>query len=237
MTHNKPSDMEKWKLPRHLLNRVPFRDAYILALCVDKKVLHIGASDWPYTKERYEQGDLLYAKIAKVATEQLGIDLNEEASAFLNGKQEITNSHIDVCDMNTIQNMAFFSPDIIILGETLEHIMNLEVALANLKKVMQKDTQLVVSVPNAFYVMNFLYALFKREHQHPDHNVAFTVRTLTQLLKKCDFAVTDFVFTSLEASRWKNLNWRGRVMYIIVHMGIRLSPLFSETLMLVAVKK
>jgi hypothetical protein len=37
--------------------------------------------------------------------------------------------------------------------------MNLEIALNNLKKVMNKNTLLIISTPNAYYLWNFLYAI------------------------------------------------------------------------------
>ena len=204
-------------------------------MCEGKKVLHVGASDWPFTKERWEREDLLYFRIGKVAADQLGIDLSKEGSEFLNGKH-IPNSQILVRDMNKLQELDFV-PDIIVFGETLEHLMNLQTALTNLKEVMRKNTMLLISVPNAFYFMNFVYALFRKEHQHPDHSVAFTYKTLVQLLSKNDLALQDFGFTFLEISSDKRImNWRGKVMYLLVRLMARISPVFAETLMAVVKK-
>lgn len=228
--------IEERKIPKPFLKYLPRRDAYVLKLCEGKRVLHIGASDWPYTKERYERKDLLYARIGEVAKEQLGIDQAKEASEFLN-KKKIKSSNIIVGDMNELQ-VIDFKPDIVIFGETLEHLMNLEVALQNIKKTMQDNTLLIISVPNAFFFMNFIYALFRREHQHPDHSVAFTYKTLTQLLGKNDLIVDDFYFTFLEASSETcQLNWKGKMMHGIVRIMSYISPVYAETLMVVVKKK
>ncbi|MEX0917673.1 MAG: methyltransferase domain-containing protein [Candidatus Paceibacterota bacterium] len=221
-------------IPKDFLRYTPRRDSYLLKLCAGKKVLHIGASDWPYTKEQMERGNLLYARIGEIAAEQLGIDLDKEATEFLNN-QNIPNSKVVVGDMNEMQSLAF-SPDVIIFGETLEHLMNLEIALSNVKQVMRADTELIISVPNAFHFLNFVYALFRKEHQHPDHSVTFTYKTLTQLLGKNNLNVTDFRFTFLDSSRLEFLNWKGKIMYGIERLMVRISPLFAETL-LVSVKK
>jgi len=223
------------RIPREHARLVPKRDAYILKLCKDKRVLHVGASDWPYTKERYERGDLLFARIGEVAKEQLGIDQDREASEFLNQKH-IKNSRIMVGDMNELQSIDF-APDVVIFGETLEHLMNLEVALSNIKKVMGENTVLVISVPNAFHFFNFVLAFFRKEHQHPDHSVAFTYKTLVQLLGKNKLHVTDFCFTFLDASSdARHLNWKGRIMHGIVRLFSKISPVFAETLLVVAKK-
>ena len=220
-------------IPRNFLCYVPKRDEYILDLCKGKKVLHIGASDWPYTEQQLERGNLLYARIGEVASRQLGLDFDREASEFLNSKK-IPNSEIIVADMNELQDLDF-QPDVIVFGETMEHLMNLEVALSNMKRVMGDSTKLIISVPNAFHFINFVYAFFRREHQHPDHSVAFTYKTLTQLLGKNKLTVVDFRFTFLNSSsRLQHLNWKGKIMYFVERVIVRISPLFAETLLVVA---
>ncbi len=223
------------KISKKFLNFLRNRDRYIVDFCKGKKVLHIGATDWPYTKERYKRGDLLYLRIGKVAVEQIGLDLSKDGSNFLNEKQ-VQNSKIMVCDMNDAQELNF-TPDVIILGETLEHLMNLENVLKSLKKIMNEKTELLITVPNAFYSINFFFSLFRKEHQHPDHNVAFTHKTLIKLLKKNNFNVKDFYFTFLEVSLDKKLmNLKGKFMCDIVLLMSRISPVFSETLMVIAKK-
>lgn len=223
-------------IPKQFLQYAPSREQKILDMCIGKKVLHIGASDWPYTEEKYNRGQLLYARIGDVASQQLGIDLDKEATDFLNSKN-IPHSRIEVRNMNDLQTIDF-TPDIVIFGETLEHLMNLEVALQNIKRVLAEDARLVITVPNAFFVMNFIYALFGKEHQHPDHSVAFTYKTLTQLLGKNSFHVVDFCFTFLDASSDKRvLNWKGKIMSSIVRVCAYLFPVLAETLLVVVTKE
>ncbi len=223
------------RVPKQFLKIVRDRDEYILAMCKGKNVLHIGAADCPYTRERFDDASLLYVKIDKVCKEQLGIDIDEDAVSYLN-KKEMRSSRLQLRDMNKLQDMDF-RPDVIIMGETLEHLMNLQISFDSLKHVMTEDTELVISVPNAFYIMNFIYALFSKEQQHDDHSVAFTFKTLTALLKKNNMHIRDFAFTSLEFSRWKNLNWKGKIMFVIVRIFIHISPLFNETLLAVVKKQ
>jgi 2-polyprenyl-3-methyl-5-hydroxy-6-metoxy-1,4-benzoquinol methylase len=73
-------------------------------------------------------------------------------------KNEFLNSKIDFFDMNKLENLDF-KPDIIIFGEVIEHLMNLEIALTNLKKVMSKDTLLIISTPNAYHVLHQINAM------------------------------------------------------------------------------
>ena len=169
---------------------------------------------------------MLYLRIGETASSQLGIDLAQVESDFLNSKN-VKNSKILVRDMNHLQELNFV-PDVIIFGDTLVHLMNLETAISNLKKVMGKETALVITVPNALFFMNFVYALFKKEHQHPDHSVTFTFKTLTQLLAKNHLKVDDFYFTFLEiSSDMKLLNYKGKIMHILVRIMTKFSPVFA----------
>lgn len=211
------------------------RDEFILSLCKEKRVLHIGATDWPFTREKLDKGQLLYVRIGNVAKEQIGIDLDEESATFLN-KKDVPNSTVLVLDMNTVHDLDF-TPDIILFGETIEHLINPGIALDNLKKVMTEDTILVTSTPNAFALKNFANAFRGIERQHPDHSMAFTYRTLIQLLAKCDLAVINAKFTFLPGhTQSDDLNWKGKFeSFLRVWIGSRF-PLLASTLLIVAQK-
>jgi 2-polyprenyl-3-methyl-5-hydroxy-6-metoxy-1,4-benzoquinol methylase len=53
--------------------------------------------------------------------------------------------------MNNLENLDY-KPDVIIFSEVIEHLMNIEIALSNLKKIMTSDTLLIIDTPNAFYI-------------------------------------------------------------------------------------
>jgi len=218
-------------IPKNHKRFVPNRTDFIINLVKEKKVLHIGATDWPYTEEKFNRGALLYVQLGPIVKEQLGIDLDADTIKFLEGKK-IPNSRLIQLDMNKATDLNFDS-DVIIFGETLEHLMNLEIALSNIKKNMNQSTQLMISVPNAVSFSSFVATLLGRENQHPDHSVAFTYKTLTQLLGKNDLEVIDFCFSFLEPSAWNKLNWKGKVDYLIQKLMIKISPLFSPTLVCV----
>jgi len=221
-------------IPKKHLVIASERDDYVLQICRNKRVLHIGATDCPYTKEKYKNEQLLYVKLSDIASEQIGIDSDRESSEFLNSKQ-IKNSKIIVADMNATQQLGF-NPEVIIFGETLEHLMNLETSLSNLKKMMNSNTIMLISVPNAFSFQNFIYAIRRRELQHPDHSVAFTYKTLTQLLSKNKFEITDFKFTFLDNTNAHNLNWKGKISHFVIKFMTKISPIFAPGL-IVIVKK
>ncbi len=82
-----------------------------------------------------------------VSQEILGID-NSDAGIEILAKSGIHN--IINTDMNELVGIDFV-PDIIIFGETIEHVMNMKVIFDGLKKIMGKDTKLIISTPSNNY--------------------------------------------------------------------------------------
>ncbi len=210
-----------------------YRDNYIIEKCTGKNVLHLGATDWPFTEEKLEKGTLLYAKIDVVAHKQLGIDLDEKGVNRLNN-MEWKNSSLVVKDFNDVADIDF-EPDVIVFGETLEHLMNLKVALDSVKRIMKEETELIISVPNATNMLSFILAFFGHEAQHPDHKVAFTYKTITQLVHYAGFRVKELKMTCLIENYFK-LSWKGKIAYAFILPLSRIFPLFSGNILLVATK-
>jgi len=201
------------------------RDEAIVALCRDKKVLHIGATDAPYTKPKLDADLLLHAKIDKVAEDVLGIDIDQEAIDFL---KEQGMDNIIAFDMNKLEALDY-TPDVIIFGETIEHLMNQELAITNLKQIMSQDTKLVVSTPNALWLNKVIDTLLQTEHQHPDHKVVFSLATLKNLFEANDMVVKEMYYTFLNRKRTG-------ITKKLKKAFCKMFPGFSETLLFVVRK-
>lgn len=201
---------------------VSSRDAQIIDLCVGKKVLHIGATDAPYTEEKLEKGLLLHKKIDNVAQELLGIDIDEDAINYL---QQKGFKNIITYNMNHLENLDFI-PDVIIFGETIEHLLNLESALANLKHVMNENTILVVSTPNAMWLDKIIHTLKQMEHQHPDHKMIFSFATLSNLFAASELKTKSIYFTFLDREK-ESISKKLKKSFC------RFFPGFSETLLFI----
>ncbi len=201
------------------------RDEAIVALCQGKKVLHIGATDAPYTKPKLEAGLLLHDKIEKVAADVLGIDIDQEAIDFLKEKGM---DNIIPFDMNKLEALDY-KPDVIIFGETIEHLMNQELAITNLKQIMSPETLLVVSTPNALWLNKIIDTLLQTEHQHPDHKVVFSLATLKNLFEANELNVKEIYYTFLNRERTG-------VTKKLKKFFCNIFPGFSETLLFVVGK-
>lgn len=201
------------------------RDQYITQICKNKKVLHIGACDAPYTILKHSKNQLLFNLIDSVAEEQLGIDIDKEGIETMKQLGFTNIVHVDMNASSTID----FKADIIIFGETIEHIMNLENAFNSIKKIMNENTQLIISTPNFITFTKIVVALSGKEFQHPDHNLVMTYKSLEQLINKVGLRVESKKFTFL--SNHTETLW-GKTDLLIA----RFFPIFASTLLFVVKK-
>lgn len=214
--------------------KVRSRDKKLLEFCIWKKVLHIWACDSPFTKEKFngECWPFLYREVDKICSEQLGIDLDSESVDFLNSHTEaFLNSRAKCMDMNMFGELDY-APDVIIFGEVIEHLMNLEIALTNLKKVMKKDTLLIISTPNSYCFEWIIGNIFWRESFHEDHKVYFSNGMLTNLLRHNQIQVIDTYFCKI----WHEPDSTKRILLSIFgdYFIYYLFPRFYNNLLFVA---
>lgn len=189
------------------LKLAPNRDDIILKYCRGKRVLHIGAADSPYTKSKYLNGTLLHKRLDGVAQELYGIDLDADAANWLNDKGL---PKILTVDMNAAIDFKF-EPDVIIFGETIEHVMNIGTCIETLKKWMKPSTKLLISTPNCYHLWFTSMVLRNYEDIHEDHKVGFSYGLLYQLLKSQGLKISDFYFTFLPREKypwWRHLWYR-----------------------------
>ena len=156
--------------------------------------MHIGACDAPYTLQKFKNNLLLHTKLSNVSREMLGIDIDKDAIDFLSQKGY---DNIVFYNMDNLGNLEF-KPEVIVFGETIEHLTNLGCALDNIKKITNDKCELLISTPNAVYIMNFFNSIGKKEGAHEDHKVLFSYQTLKQLLESKSFEIINVIYTFLD---------------------------------------
>lgn len=212
------------------------RNKIIIDYCKWKKILHIWACDSPFTESKYtwEMWPLLYREIDKVCENQLWIDLDKNSINFLNlKKDEFTKSEIKFFDMNKLEDLDY-KPDVIIFWEVIEHLMNLEIALNNLKKIMTNNTLLIISTPNAFYISNFIRTLFWYEIIHEDHKVLFSYWYIKNLLRFNDINIKDAYFTFLD--RKEPTSFFRKIIVSLISIFSSIFKWTSDTLLIISKK-
>ncbi len=160
------------------------RVLFFLERCIKKRVLHFGCTDWPIFDPSYN----LHIKLAKVATELHGFDIDKEGIANLKkyvdqsyfSSFEELNTHYDVC----------------LVPETIEHVDNVGIFLKALSSV--NADVFYITAPNCFskaHIKRNFYGKNKIiEVVHPDHNCWYSPFTLKNQIEKYSSLKVDEIF-------------------------------------------
>ena len=198
------------------------RSDYIVSKCNNKNVLHIGACDAPYTNQKFPNKKLLHQKLESVCKTLVGIDIEETSVMYLASK----GINIELCSIEEYKPNKIF--DVVIFGETIEHLHDFNNFLTSLKKVCTANHTLVITTtPNAFFLVKFLDCFANIEYQHKDHTCIFSPVTIMQLFKMYDFSVVDLKFAYIERD---NYGMRS----IFSRYVCKLFPMLGENLVLEA---
>ena len=165
------------------------REAYILDVCSNKKVLHIGFADWPITKERIKTSSWLHSKITDVSTLCVGIDSNSEAVALLKNEYGVENIHCQNAESIGFSEEINF--DVIVAGEIIEHLSNPGLFIESVKGYMGADTKLIITTVNAFCFRKILQVARNIESVHPDHVCYYSHTTLETIMKRYGFELKE----------------------------------------------
>jgi len=181
--------------PYFELPRVPIeigRQEFVLARCEGKRVLHLGCVDSSLLRERFLSGELMHQKLANVAAELWGIDIDVDGIAFLRSQGFENLIAADVCSADKLPALQGQRFDLIVASEIVEHLMNPGLFLKAIMNLMTPDhTELIMTVPNAFRLPTLIQLLHGVEYIHPDHNYWFSYVTATNLLKKAGFDIRE----------------------------------------------
>jgi len=192
---------------------IPDRDAWIIDHCAGKKVLHLGCTDWPLTKDRLEKGELLHQKLAGVCSLLVGVDPDEEGIVALRKLMPERVFQVSKAeDMKDNAGLSGTSWDVILAADVVEHVSNLGTALDSIASLMRPCTKLLITTPSAFSRKRFVaWSLGNKEHVHPDHCYYFSPSTLTQLLNRSGLGLESYSFFM-----WKNRRTINRLAFALL---------------------
>lgn len=193
-------------LPRPAVQRG--RQGLVIERSRGKRVLHVGCVDAGLLHERFARGELMHQKLAAVASELWGVDVDADGIAFLAAQGFGNLLAGDICEPETLRQLCDRPFDLIIASEVVEHLENPGAFLRSARQIMRPGvTELIVTIPNAFGVNTLLWMLRGVELVHPDHNYWFSYHTASTLLGKCGLYVSEIYPYSLQ--KW---GWRGQGM-------------------------
>jgi 2-polyprenyl-3-methyl-5-hydroxy-6-metoxy-1,4-benzoquinol methylase len=176
-----------------LIQRVEF----IKQACAGKKVLHLGCTNYPFTKEALDNNMLLHLELERTAGELYGFDFDERGLEILE-KSGVKNLYR--ADLEKLEEVALDETfDVIIAGEMIEHLSNPGLFLRGIKRFMNRETNLIITTINAYCGLRFLiYGLRGKggwnEPVHPDHVAYYSYKTLSLILERENLEIKKFYF-------------------------------------------
>jgi len=168
------------------------------AVLPGKKVLHVGCTDWPFTKEKLRNGELLHQRFGDLTADLYGLDI-EGSGIEMMQDQGIKNLFVqDICSICENESLMGIKFDCIVISEVIEHLTSPGQALSSIREYVtwtNPECEIIFTVPN---YQNFLYqirlGLQGKECVHPDHKFYFSYRTFRTLLEQSGFRITGFHF-------------------------------------------
>jgi SAM-dependent methyltransferase len=153
--------------------------------CEGKRVLHLGATDYPVTESAIATNRFLHTHLCEVADMVVGLDLAETAIEMLRSKHGITN--IRPGNIERPEDYPAGPFDYVVAGEIFEHLNNPGLALSAVSRCLAGKGALVITVPNAYSLKGFCRAACGHEWIHPDHVLHHSASTLNTLLNRHGF--------------------------------------------------
>lgn len=209
------------------------RVEYLLSKCAGKKVLHLGCTNWPYTEQSINDGSLLHAAIAKQSSELFGIDGDSEGLAVLreHGYTDLFLGDLERLDECEIDETF----DVVVAGEMIEHLNNPGLFLQGVKRFLRPDSDLLLTTINAYGAHRFLvYGLRgmggTREPVHPDHVSYYSYSTISLLLRRNGFAVSEFLFYDIGN---EHRPYNRKLLNLANDVAVKFSPQLSDGLIAV----
>lgn len=154
-------------------------------LCKNKKVLHVGCTDYPFSE--YENN--LHSYLNTIGVEFLdGMDIDEDGIQEM--KKYVSGDYYT--NLKDIKKTY----DIVLVPETIEHIPNIQIFLSELEAI--NTTHIFITAPcffNEFKNKEFGFVNEKYyEIVHPDHKVWFTPYTLKNCITQYTEMAVESVF-------------------------------------------
>jgi len=165
---------------------------FIYKHCKEKKILHIGFADSPYTAERIQDGSLLHMTLKQKVSALYGADSDKEAVDLysnLTNDSEVVVLKIEELSINLIQQF-----DLILMGEVLEHLKNPHEVIEELTKKMKHGQQILITVPNYLSADNIAASLNQTESVHADHYWYFSPYTLGKIFDSEKWVRKEFAY-------------------------------------------
>jgi 2-polyprenyl-3-methyl-5-hydroxy-6-metoxy-1,4-benzoquinol methylase len=203
-----------------------------------KRVIHVGFGGAMVEEDRSDGLDSywLHGQIAGVAAGLVGIDVDERGveAARARGYEAYT---ADCEDAEQLRRLGIQGADVVLAGEIIEHMEAPGSFLDAMHVLIAPGGRIIVTTPNAASLLNPLAAMGRYELVNPTHVAVYSWYTLTNILRRHDWEVAQFVtyHYPLPPVRSESLGIAaGRVLARVQRRVARLWPFLDFGLIAVA---
>jgi len=214
---------------------VPDRLGIIEGLATGKNIIHLGCADHlSLISKKIENNIWLHGRLRNCAKRCLGIDINREGIEYLRDRIGINDLVCADLLNDEVDEIKGNKWDYMVIGEVLEHLDNPELFLSNLRKKFKANIgKLIITVPNAFFWLNFRNALAHRENINSQHYYWFSPYTLAKIIISSGMTPEDFRFCEPIPVR-NDYKARLNIRLLIGKFLLKRFPALRETLVMVA---
>lgn len=178
--------------PRDFSSQVAISDhklKFVLSHCYQKDVLDLGCVQ--HNPENYKSRFWLHKAIKTVAKSLDGLDLYEAGVVYLRN----LGYKVHLGDAQNFDLRRNY--DVIVAGDIIEHLENLDGFLKSCLRHLRADGKLLVSTPNPWYWRYIAKAiLWARVPNNPEHTLWMCPVTLAQLANRHGMEILEYKYGS-----------------------------------------
>ena len=165
--------------PARLVDRIE----YLCEAVRGRHVVHLGFADARCATFQADRGAWLHATLAGVASELVGLDIDEEGVAA--GRAAGYEAYcVDCRDPEAVAALGLAPADVVVIGELIEHLDDPGSMLEAVKPLVAAPGVILITTPNGHGLFNVCAAIAGRELNHPDHVSLYSWYTLSNLLAR-----------------------------------------------------
>lgn len=204
---------------------VNIKQWHLSSILRKKKVIHFGCVDHiPLIEHKIKHNNYLHQIITESSKKCIGIDNNCEGIDFMKKKGFNNVLCIDIINDEIPEIISSEKWDYILLGEVLEHIDNPVTFLKTIhKKLNNIVKEIIITVPSALRINNFINGLKFKEDINTDHRYWFTPATLSKVVVNSGFSPNK----SLMANSYVPVSFFTKIL-------LKYFPMYCDTIVLSA---
>ena len=211
------------------------RDPLIISYCTGRTVMHlgcIGETDGSLNDKIKKREKLLHFKVSNIAKELYGVDLDQDV--ILRYQNELNVPNLFVGNVEQLDKIEIKTPfkafDVILFCDLLEHLSNPDAALNGLKRFINENSIILISVPHAFGVLNFIRYTLDIFQEGNQHVAMYNIAGLQNLLERHGYRIVNY-FTCYE----KRLNTVAqKIIFYIPYIFLKMFPKFGGSILIEA---